>query len=72
MNVAPGRLTAYSVSNTPMKMQFKIIATVKVYADESMALFSIEYIDGLANASISNTEDQTLFSFPSSYWKRLT
>ena len=46
-----------------MKVQFK--TNVKVYADEPMALFSIEYIDGLANASIPNTEDQTLSSFPS-------
>ena len=44
-------------------MQFK--TSVKVYADEPMALFSIEYTDGLANASIPETEDQTLSSFPS-------
>ena len=46
-----------------MKVQFK--TSVKVYADEPMALFSIEYTDGLANASIPETEDQTLSSFPS-------
>ena len=49
--------------NTPVKVQFKTY--VKAYADEPMALFSIEYTDGLANASIPNTEDQTLSSFPS-------
>ena len=54
---------AYSDPNTPVKVQFK--TTVKVYADEPMALFSIEYTDGLANASIPNTRDQTLSSFPS-------
>ena len=38
---------------------------VKVYADEPMVLFSIEYTDGLTNASIPDTNDQTLSSFPS-------
>ena len=46
-----------------MKVQFK--TDVKVYADEPMALFSIEYTDGLTNASVPNTGDQTLSSFPS-------
>ena len=54
---------AYSDENTPVKVQFK--TTVKVYADEPMALFSIEYTNGLANASVPNTGDQTLSSFPS-------
>ena len=54
---------AYSDPNTPAKVQFKTY--VKAYADEPMALFSIEYTDGLTNASIPDTEDQTLSSFPS-------
>ena len=54
---------AYSDPNTPVKVQFK--TSVKVYADEPMALFSIEYTDGLANASVPNTGDQTLSSWPS-------
>ena len=54
---------AYSDPNTPVKVQFK--TSVKVYTDEPMALFSIEYTDGLANASIPDVGDHTLSSFPS-------
>ena len=54
---------AYSNPSTRFKVQFK--TSVKVYADEPVALFSIEYTDGLTNASIRGVEDNTLSSFPS-------
>lgn len=38
---------------------------MNVYYDEPVAYFSIEYTNGLTNASIPDTSDQTLSSFPS-------
>ena len=54
---------AYSDDKTPVNVQIK--TSVRVYYDEPMAIFSIEYTNGLANASIPDTEDHTLSSFPS-------
>ena len=54
---------AYSDPNTPAKVQIK--TTVNVYHDEPMAYFSIEYTDGLSDASITDVGDHTLSSFPS-------
>ena len=54
---------AYSDPNTPVNVQVK--TTVDVYRNEPMAMFSIQYMDGLSNASVPDTGDQTLSSFPS-------
>lgn len=46
-------------------MNVQVKTTVNVYNDEPLVYFSIEYTNGLTNASIPDVSDHTLSSFPS-------
>lgn len=54
---------AFSGVNTPMNV--KVETSVNIYKDEPVILFSIVYANGLTNASISNTSNSVLSTFPS-------
>ena len=54
---------AFTDDNSPTNIQVE--TSVSIYRDNPIALFSIVYTNGLTNASIPNTSNQALSTFPS-------